>query len=148
MPRKSNKDLTRPPKSRSPRPSRSTSDSSTDYSADKTQLPHRRPTVPIPRIKPAPLASASTKTIDLHGLIPSQAIDKLDIEMRRAHSEGYSSVIVIHGKGGRDQDTAYILRDLVHRHLTGHNLVASFDVERTSTGTNQGATVVKLRTSK
>ena len=122
-----------------------------DEDQDKKTLPPPRPgTVSRPSLRRVTRAdSKKEKTIDLHGLIPSQAIDKLEIEIRKAYAEGYRSVIVVHGKGGRDTDPAYILRDRVHRHLTGHNLVASIDVERTpSGGTNQGATVVKFRTAK
>ena len=46
--------------------------------------------------------------------------------MRRAIADGCLSVKVIHGKGGRDDSPAYILRERVHKFLQGHNLVVSY----------------------
>jgi DNA-nicking Smr family endonuclease len=142
MPRKSRKDLTKPKSTRTVK-----TRAASDRDLDKSSLPPLRPGTP-PRASSRKITRSSPvkqKTIDLHGLIPSKAIDKLDIEMRKAYSEGYLTVRVIHGKGGREGDPAYLLRDRVHRHLHGHNLVSSIDVERTSTGTNQGATIVKFK---
>ena len=139
MPRKSRKDLSKPKRrTHMPNPSRR----ETAY-LDKSSSPPRRP-----RPSVAPRPREHRRDIDLHGLQPSDAINKLDTELRKAYSDGCRSVKVIHGKGGRDDSPAYLLRNRVRKHLRGHKLVQSINVERTSTGTNQGATIVRLRQGK
>jgi DNA-nicking Smr family endonuclease len=111
-------------------------------------LPYPRPGMPRRSPLPQIRGKQSLCTVDLHGLAPDEAISRLSVRLLSAVSEGCTEMRIIHGKGGRNGETAYTLRERVHAFLNGHKLVASIDVERTSTGTNQGATVVKLKAGR
>jgi len=81
--------------------------------------------------------------LDLHGCTQKLALTELRRFFQRASTAGYKSVIVIHGKGNRSNQSA-VLKPLVHHWLSQQNSVLAWCPAQPKDG-GSGASYVYLR---
>jgi len=82
--------------------------------------------------------------IDLHGLTSAEAKRQLLVFLHRAVTDGYRSVLIIHGKGYRSQDNLPVLKNNLNLWLRQHQDVVAFCSAKPRHG-GAGAVLVLLR---
>ena len=83
-------------------------------------------------------------TLDLHGWNGQEALNELDLFLRKCKKRGLKKVLIVHGKGLHSPGGESVLRPLVKKHLEKSSLVRDFGRASGQSG-GSGATWILLR---